>query len=218
MQNNTSDKVNVYNLVILDKSGSMSSIRNAAIIGLNETINGIRQAQLQHIETQRHYFSLHTFCSCEQRDVYDCAPIAEVRDITEDDFVPCCCTPLYDAVGISLTKMQQKMDDNPGSIALVTVITDGYENASKRFSGKEVANLISRLREKGWAFAYLGADHDVEAVAKQLNIQHSRCFSHDEDATREVMAHDAKQRMAMCNWITTKFQDDLSVDDYFYDE
>jgi hypothetical protein len=47
-------KLRVYNLVILDKSGSMSSIANAAISGFNETVGGIRSAQERFRETQEH--------------------------------------------------------------------------------------------------------------------------------------------------------------------
>ena len=37
-------KLKIYNLIILDKSGSMSSISDAAISGFNETVGGIRSA------------------------------------------------------------------------------------------------------------------------------------------------------------------------------
>ena len=50
-------KTEVYNLIILDKSGSMHSIRTAAIDGYNETLGSIRAAQHKHIDTQRHFIS-----------------------------------------------------------------------------------------------------------------------------------------------------------------
>ena len=50
-------KTQVYNLVILDKSGSMDSIRKEAVDGYNETLGSIRAAQLKHLDSQEHYIS-----------------------------------------------------------------------------------------------------------------------------------------------------------------
>ena len=58
-------KTQVYNVVILDKSGSMESIRQAAIDGFNETLNGIKKAQEKYAETQDHFVTLVAFCGCE---------------------------------------------------------------------------------------------------------------------------------------------------------
>ena len=38
-------KMTVYNVIILDKSGSMSSIARQAVDGVNETIGSIKSAQ-----------------------------------------------------------------------------------------------------------------------------------------------------------------------------
>ena len=53
---------------------------------------------------------------------------------------------------------------------LVTVFTDGYENASKEYSGKAIKTLVDELKTKGWVFAYIGANQDVEAVAATISI------------------------------------------------
>ena len=45
-------KLKIFNLIILDKSGSMSSISDAAISGFNETVGGIRSAQERYRDTQ----------------------------------------------------------------------------------------------------------------------------------------------------------------------
>lgn len=187
------EKIKVYNLVILDKSGSMGSIRQAAIDGVNETINGIKKAQEKYSQTQEHFLTLHTFCSCEQRDVYDNVAIACVNPITESDYDPCCSTPLYDAIGFSLTKLQDDISHaGCTTTAVVTIVTDGLENASKHFTGPQIAEMIDGLRKKGWTFAYMGADHDVESVARQLRITNTRQFEHDDCGTR--MSWDAERR------------------------
>ena len=60
METSNTQKTQVYNLIILDKSGSMSSIANAAIAGFNETVGGIRSAQERFKDTQEHFVSLST--------------------------------------------------------------------------------------------------------------------------------------------------------------
>ena len=56
-------KTQVFNVIILDKSGSMECIRQAAVSGFNETLNGIKKAQEKFIDTQEHFVSLLTFFS-----------------------------------------------------------------------------------------------------------------------------------------------------------
>ena len=55
-------KTQVFNVIILDKSGSMENIRQAAVSGFYETLNGIKKAQEKYADTQEHYVSLLTFC------------------------------------------------------------------------------------------------------------------------------------------------------------
>ncbi len=73
------EKTQVFNVIILDKSGSMGSIREAAVSGFNETLAGIRKAQETFAQTQNHYVSLVAFCSCEMKELYDKVPVAEAR-------------------------------------------------------------------------------------------------------------------------------------------
>ena len=54
-------KTRIYNLIILDKSGSMSSIRQAAFTGCNEVLGGIKAAAKKHADTQEHFASLMLF-------------------------------------------------------------------------------------------------------------------------------------------------------------
>ena len=179
------EKIKVYNLIILDKSGSMGSIQHAAIDGVNETINGIKVAQKKYAKTQEHYLTLHTFCSCCQSDIYENTPITDVRPISEADYQPCCSTPLYDAIGFTLTRLHGEISATGNvATAVVTIVTDGMENASQQFSGPQIAEMIAGLRLKGWTFAYMGADHDVEDVARNLKINNVRRFEHDDLGTR----------------------------------
>ena len=203
-------KARIYNVIILDKSGSMTSIARQAIDGVNETLGGIRSSQLRDPE-QDNLVTLVAFCGCEMRVIFKNAPIAEVRDITQEDYIPCCTTPLYDAVGTTITKLRRGTDGKRCAVA-VTIITDGYENASRQFSGPAVKKLIDDCRERGWMFAYIGADHDVEAVAQQLSIDNVMEFDKSAKGTSQMFN---KERRAKERWLSkmTGMLSDMDIDD-----
>ena len=159
-------KTRIFNLIIIDESGSMQSIKKAAIDSVNETIQTIRSAQKKH-DGQEHFVTLVTF-NDEVKSIYECVPVDEVKELTAETYQPDCCTALYDAMGISLNALRKKVADDDK--VLVTVVTDGYENASKEYCGKAIKALVDELKAKGWVFAYIGANQDVEAVAATISI------------------------------------------------
>ena len=189
-------KTQIFNLIILDKSGSMSSIAKAAIAGFNETVGGIRSAQERFKETQEHFVSLMIFCNCEKRLVYDKVPVAEVKELTSKEYQPCCCTPLYDAMGISINALYKDIKDKEDATAMVTVITDGMENASREYNGAAIKALVERMKnEEGWNFAYIGTNQDVEAVSASLNIDNHMSFEDDERGMKEAWERERKAKM-----------------------
>ena len=200
METNTENKTKtqIYNLMILDKSGSMSSIARAAIAGFNETVGGIHSAQERFKDTQEHFVSLMIFCNCEKRLVYDKVPVAEVKELTSKEYQPCCCTPLYDAMGISINALLKDIKDLEDATAVVTVITDGLENASKEYSGKAIKALVERMKnEEGWNFAYIGTNQDVEATSASLSIDNHIAFRDDEAGMSEAWETERKSKMRM---------------------
>ncbi len=188
-------KTKVYNVIILDRSGSMFTIRQAAIDGFNETLNGIKKAQEKFGDTQEHYVSLLTFCSCSMQQVMDKVPAAEARQLTLDDYAPCCCTPLYDAMGQTLTAMHRHVSGMDDVAVVVTIITDGIENDSHEYTAQSIKMLVSMLRTEGWSFTYMGANQDAESVAQSLNIRNARNFEYNSDGAHEAMRKDTSTRM-----------------------
>ncbi len=188
-------RTQVFNVIILDKSGSMESIRKAAIDGFNETLAGIRKAQEKFDDTQEHFVSLLTFCDCEKRYVFDKVPVAEARQLTMNDYQPCCCTPLYDAMGFTLTTIRNHVKNIEDSVVVVTIITDGLENASKEYTGYAVKQLVEELKREGWTFTYMGANQDSMEVAFNLSIRNARNFDYSVHGTMAGMAKDTSTRM-----------------------
>ena len=196
--NNTNSKTQVYNLIILDKSGSMSSIANAAIAGFNETVGGIRSAQERFKDTQEHFVSLMIFCSCEKTMVYDMVPVVDVKELTSNEYRPCCCTPLYDAMGISINALYKAIKDKADATAVVTVITDGLENASKEYNGAAIKALVERMKdEEGWNFSYIGTNQNVAATSASLSIDNHMSFADNDAGMREAWSTERKSRTMM---------------------
>ena len=174
-------EINVYSLIVLDESGSMYSIARQAVDGINETLNGIRKTQ-QEEPYQRQYVSIVTFEGNGVKGVKtirDRVPIENVKNLGDGDYCPGGCTPLYDAMGLSLTHLQNCVRND--DVVLVTIITDGYENSSCEYSAQAIRTLVDKLKKKGWTFAYIGANQDAVEVASGLNIDNALNF----DATPE---------------------------------
>lgn len=188
-------KTQIFNVIILDKSGSMESIRQAAIDGFNETLSGIKKAQEKFADTQEHFVTLLTFCNCEKKYVFDKVPVTDARKLTMADYEPCCCTPLYDAMGFTLTAMRNHVKDIEDSVVVVTIITDGLENASKEYTGSAVKQLVEKLKGEGWTFTYMGANQDSVEVSFNLSIRNARNFDYSAHGTMAGMAKDTSTRM-----------------------
>ena len=165
---NASPTSATYNLIILDESGSMSGVRSQTISGCNETLNSIRNTAKDQPEIKQ-FVSIFCFDTNISRYIFQDVPIEDTRDLTPEDYCPNSCTPLYDAVGYTVTGLH-KLIEKTESVGVVTIITDGYENASRRWNHHSVVELIDSLKKKGWVFTFIGANIDVETTAKGLGI------------------------------------------------
>ena len=61
------------------------------------------------------------------------------------------------------------------------ITTDGYENASRKYSSDEVKKMVSQQKEEGWEFIFLGANIDAVETAKQYGISEDRCSNYIND-------------------------------------
>ena len=166
---------NIYSLIILDRSGSMSSVRKETVDNVNETLGTIRAAARKH-PGSKHYVSLLAFCGCTMQYIFELDEITKIKNITQADYEPCCTTPLHDAIGLACTRLHKVAAADHEANVSVTIITDGYENASKEWNNREIKKLIELYRSEGWLFTYIGADHDVEKVAMTLSINNTLVF------------------------------------------
>lgn len=189
MKNSETIRAKVFNLIILDESGSMDCVWAQTISNCNETLQTIFSAQKEFYATQDHFISIYTFQDAgplKSRYLLRNRPIAEARMLTAKDYRPNGCTPLYDAVGETLTDLEAVAETHDDAVASVTIITDGEENSSRRYSGSDVAKIISRLKEKGWNFNIIGANIDVESLAKDLHIDNTLKWEQTQEGTSSM--------------------------------
>lgn len=183
----------VYNLIIADESGSMSIIHREALAGLNETITTCQQMQKLHPEMEQR-ITLISFDSDHFKLHYDNINAKEARMLTMHDYRPFGATPLYDAIGKGIAKLnaQTGAEDN----VLVTIITDGEENCSEEYSLTMVKNLIEKQKRLGWTFTLIGTDNlDVEGMAGSLYIDNHLAFAEDAKGTKEMFRKERAARV-----------------------
>lgn len=190
--------MNIYNAIILDESGSMSSIYRETLASMNEVLSGIKKNQ-EEFPDQHHFVTIVTFEGEGLSGVKtrrDRVPAGSIEPFTQKDYRPGGCTPLYDAMGQTLSTLEGLV--YPEDKVIATIITDGMENASQEYSGRTIKNMVSRLREKGWAISYIGANQDSVEVAKELNIGNAMNFVASPEGL-EVMCcrfYDTNRKMA----------------------
>lgn len=188
------EKTKVYNVIIMDRSGSMWDIQKPSIQGYNEVLGGVKAAAKKFEETQEHYFTLVLFDSASIDEVYWNAHTGDATILTEETYVPGACTPLYDAMGRTLTKLEKQLEGDDNHSVVVTIITDGYENDSHEYNLAGIKKMIEHLKKQGWSFAYMGTDHDVEGVTVSLSITNVIKFEKTAEETVKTFKRERRAR------------------------
>ena len=182
----------VHNLIIVDESGSMSIIRKQAFTGMNETLQTVRQMQ-KKFPDQVQFVTLLTFDSCHTTWHYDNASALKTKDLSWKAYNPGGGTPLYDAIGKGISKVNAQVED--GDHMLVTITTDGEENSSQEWTLKMIRTMIEKLKKQHWTFTLIGTDNlDVEAMAHSFAIEEHLEFHQDMAGTKAMFARERRSR------------------------
>lgn len=186
--------IRTHNLLIVDESGSMCSIYKQALDGMNETLQTVRQAA-EDYPAQQQLVTLVTFDTGHYKEHFSATPVAKTRDLTRREYSPCGGTPLFDAMGRAINELRGKLEE--GDAVLVTVITDGYENASTEYSGEDIKLLVEELSKQGWLFTYIGANQDSIEFSARISIRNAMNFEASANGTQEMFA---KERACRNRW------------------
>lgn len=204
----------VFNLLVVDESGSMSIIKRHALVGINETLTTIQKMQEMHKNLEQRV-TLITFDSTHTNVFYDNVRASNANPLKAKDYNPCGATPLYDAIGMGIAKINALTTEDDS--VLVTIITDGEENCSEEYSLKMIKNLIEKLKKQNWTFTFIGTDDlDVENIALDMGIDNHLQFSEDEAGTKKMFAREnrARERYNKCRAMDCK----MEAGSYFEEE
>jgi hypothetical protein len=184
----------VHNLIILDESGSMDTIKSLIISGFNELVQSVKGIEGQFPE-QEHLISMVSFNALNNKILHFIDPVSKLDAINDSSYNPASMTPLYDAMGFSISKLKQYLEGKDNYSVLVTVLTDGEENASKEYTGAAIKNLVDELKQQNWTFTYIGADHDVEGMASKMNIHNTMSFDKNDQDIKRMFARESSSRI-----------------------
>jgi Mg-chelatase subunit ChlD len=154
--------------VVLDRSGSMASIADDIVGGFNEYLTEQRQVEGKVRVTLAQFDSQDPF-----EVLINGVDLREVTDLDRSSYRPRGSTPLFDAIGRMIAKIDADSAARsevgaPEEDQVVLIVTDGYENASREYGRQMIFDLIETRRSRGWVFVFLGANQDAYAEGRTM--------------------------------------------------
>ena len=152
--------------LVVDRSGSMDSIKSDAEGGINEFIqqqaNEPGEALLTLMQFDTEYDLVHNGVN--------------VGKVPPYQLVPRGMTSLLDAVGRSIKETGARLaampEQNRPGLVIFVIVTDGAENSSKEFTRADIRKMIEHQQSKySWQFTFLAADQDAFAAGGSLGIK-----------------------------------------------
>ena len=170
---------------LLDRSGSMGAIAEYVVQGYDEFVAEQRKEKGEATMT------LVQFDGEDIHDVvFDARPLAEVKSIA-GRFEPRGTTPLHDAIALLLDRAEAHLKDSGGEPAdqLVVIVTDGHENASRRWTAPAIFERIEGLRKAGWTFVFAGANQDSYATGSAIGVVEGNTSNFTASPTSVLATH-----------------------------
>ncbi|MEZ6029818.1 MAG: vWA domain-containing protein [Hyphomonadaceae bacterium] len=176
--------------ILLDRSGSMQSLWVEALSSVNAFAKEL--ANRQDGPTVDSHITLAVF------DVQETLQFDTIRrkqaalhweDVTDKDATPRGMTPLLDAM-VRIIALAES--DNPDK-AVIVVMTDGQENASREATREGVKAALDRVKAKGWEVVFLGANFDNISDASSVGVAGSKQMAMSAGTMNESMARLAKK-------------------------
>ena len=173
--------------ILVDKSGSMSDCIDQTINGFNEQVAKIREMELEFLEQQM-TIGLTTF-NTHVDHLYYMKPVEHAYKMNNENYMPNGSTAMLDAMAETmkeLSQLQQQSNEQIPTTVVMVILTDGYENASRRYTLKNVKEMVEEREASGtWTFSFLGATLDAVDVAEQMSIRRENSIAFEKSGMKE---------------------------------
>ena len=167
--------------IILDQSGSMMTCLYPTISGFNEQVQMVKSLQ-ERYPGQEITLGLTQF-NTQVKIPFIAQAARYAKLLNTENYRPDGGTALYDAIGYTIKELSRKLHHDlrePNTSVVVVILTDGYENSSRKYDHAAISSTIKELEATGkWTFSYLGATPDAVEVATKLNIKRDNSMSFD---------------------------------------
>lgn len=158
---------NTYIAMVIDRSGSMSSIRDDTIGGINTFLDEQRKnpegVRVTYAQFDNQY-----------EIVYDNVELSFVPKITRETFQPRAMTALLDAIGKTINHVSSflALSSTPPTKVIMVIVTDGHENVSRSFTRSAIHEMITdKQNNHDWQFVFLAANQDAIATANTFGVR-----------------------------------------------
>ena len=206
-------RLNVH--VVLDRSGSMQSCLEPTIDAFNEYVNSLKKNKEVKTKLSLILFDSASHGSVDVDVIYDCIKIKKVPKLTKENYSPRGMTPLYDAIGLSVSRIKNIDLKKDEDVALV-IITDGLENASKEWTANQIKKILAKKQnKKNWLVLYLGANQDAWSVGSGLGMTSGKVLDYDTGKIGETMGAVAQ---STARYMSRTEKDDLDSSDFTQEE
>jgi uncharacterized protein YegL len=160
--------------LVVDRSGSMGTIRSEALEGINSQLHVLRENADLGGDTFVTYVQFDNVIE----SLYQNKKASDVKNLDYNDYVPRGGTAWRDAVFTAIQKLEEGVEDTEDTAYLVVVVSDGEENASSEISQKQLQDLIEEKTKTGrWTFTYMLANVDALKVARESSVSYGNTLS-----------------------------------------
>lgn len=162
--------------IVQDRSSSMSNLAESTIEGFNEYLSGLRKgveddSRLDYRLTLVQFD--HEVITC-----YEDRKLDEVQNLNSSTYMVRGTTALYDGIGQTIRQIENYVKNDNGDDAIIVIMTDGHENASRTFNKGQIKEMIAAKEKQDWQFVFMGAGIDAMAEGAGIGLQRGQTFSY----------------------------------------
>lgn len=153
--------MNVY--ILLDRSGSMSTLWNEALGSINNYVTKLKKSDKVYLAAFDDQYEIIRECKAE-----------DWKEVTNEDAQPRGMTALFDSCG----KIMTLAEENDSRKTMLVVMTDGHENASREYNQAAIKAKVKAFEDKKWEVIFLGANFDeVSTVSGGIGMVASKSMN-----------------------------------------